>query len=128
MKQIILAAALAAAPLAASAQDQTSEGLSLMERGALMVLEGLMDDVEPAMQDMATALRDLGPQLQSLIQEHGPELRALVDEMGTDLAQIFDQIDDITNYQAPEFLPNGDIILRRKPDAPAFDPDAVIDL
>ena len=33
-------------------------------------------------------------------------------------------IDDIGNYDMPEFLPNGDIIIRRSPDAPPFTPPA----
>lgn len=32
-------------------------------------------------------------------------------------------IDDPLNYQMPEVLPNGDIIIRRRPDAPALEPD-----
>jgi hypothetical protein len=31
-------------------------------------------------------------------------------------------MDDVTSYELPERLPNGDIIIRRSPDAPEFDP------
>ena len=39
------------------------------------------------------------------------------------------EIEDLKNYQAPEVLPNGDILIRRKPESPAkpdlpIDPDA----
>ncbi len=30
--------------------------------------------------------------------------------------QLKDMVDDMNAYQAPEMLPNGDIIIRRKPD------------
>ena len=54
----------------------------------------------PLAQDLAGALRQMGPVLQ-------------------DLAA---QVDDIRNYQAPERLPNGDILIRRREDAPAPPP------
>lgn len=40
-----------------------------------------------------------------------------------DLMRNFNVIDDPRNYQMPELLPNGDIILRRRPDAPAYVPE-----
>jgi hypothetical protein len=33
-------------------------------------------------------------------------------------------VDDMTNYELPEMLENGDIIIRRKPDAPVVEPPA----
>lgn len=94
MKPVLLAAllALAAAPAPAEEPAPPAEGFSLMEEGARMLLRGLMDEAEPALDDMARALRDLGPNLR--------ELLAIVDDIG--------------NYHAPELLENGDIILRRK--------------
>ena len=39
-------------------------------------------------------------------------------EMGPALAEIADKVEDWSRYEAPEILPNGDIIIRRKPDLP----------
>ncbi len=86
LRSIPLALLLAVAPVASIAQDvpdteepgDLGEGLSLIDRGARMLLRGLMEELEPA-------LRDLGS-----------------------------TIDDLSAYHAPEVLPNGDIIIRRK--------------
>ncbi len=68
------------------------EGLSLMEQGAKMLFRGLMTEMEPALKD----------------------LKGLAEEMGPGLAELQGLIGDFTNYHAPEVLPNGDIIIRRK--------------
>ncbi|MEQ6247343.1 hypothetical protein ABMC89_00485 [Sulfitobacter sp. HNIBRBA3233] len=105
MRQIIaalLALALLAAPL--HAQDDPP---SLMERGAQMFLEGLLDEMSPAMEDVARLLEEAGPALQEFVAEMGPKLKAVLDE-----------VEDWSVYEAPEVLPNGDIIIRRKPRAP----------
>ena len=81
--------------------DQENDGLgSLFERGAESLLRDLFSDIEPHM----NAIGDkLGGRLQSL-------------------APVFDDLgklmDDLDNYQPPERLANGDILIRRKPDAP----------
>lgn len=136
MKQIapLLLVALMAGPVAAqdvapgdngahsnstgenSASDK-SEGLSLIERGAQIFLRGLMKDLEPALEDFRTMAEAFGPQMQALLLEMGPKLEALAN-----------QIDDIRNYDAPELLPNGDIIIRRKTDAPTWTPEGDIEL
>ncbi|MBE9477215.1 MAG: hypothetical protein IME92_08700 [Proteobacteria bacterium] len=38
-----------------------------------------------------------------------------VDELGPLLNSLRDKIDDLGQYEPPEVLPNGDIIIRRKP-------------
>ena len=104
MKQIALAAAMVlAASLPASAQDEGERGLSLMERGAQMFLEGILKEMEPALDE-----------LEGLAQEMEPRLREFADAMGPALADLFDKVDDWSAYHAPEMLPNGDILLRRK--------------
>lgn len=118
MKHIIIPVAIAAilaGPL--SAQDSKApdiekapdSGTSLIEDGVRMFFEGLLKEAEPAMRDM----RDLAEKL-------GPQLRSFAEEMGPALADILKDIDDLSVYEAPEKLPNGDIIIRRKPpqDAP----------
>ena len=104
MKQIAvltLTLGLAATPALAEGEK------SLMERGAEMFLRGLMTEVEPAIDD-----------LRGLAEEVAPTLREFSDELGPRLGEILTMIDDLGNYQRPEILPNGDIIMRRKPDAP----------
>ena len=44
-------------------------------------------------------------------------MQQFIDEMGPALTELQDTISDWSNYAAPEVLPNGDIIIRRKPDA-----------
>lgn len=109
MKHIIAAiffAATAALPVSAQENDTPqAEGFNLIEQGAKLLLRGLMDEIEPAMDEMGAAITLLGK------------------DMGPVVAQLLGQIDDLRNYRAPEVLPNGDIILRRIPDAPDYDPD-----
>lgn len=49
-------------------------------------------------------------------------LEQFMDEMGPALNEMQGLIEDWSNYAAPEILPNGDIIIRRKPNAPATEP------
>ena len=104
MKHFALALALAA-PLPAVAQDmpKADEGPSLMEQGAQMMLRGLMTEMQPALDEMADALDEAKPYLDDI----GPQLKELVALMG-----------DIQNYEKPEMLANGDILIRRKIGAP----------
>ena len=119
MKQIILATAIAltAAPVAAQMTDppvereETSPGRDLIEEGAKLFFRGLLSEAEPTLRD-----------LQDFADEVGPKMKALTDQMGPVLADIVSMIDDIKNYSAPEVLPNGDIIIRRTPDAPTYAP------
>ena len=97
MKQIAaitIAACLALSPAYAENTDEgrMGEGLSLMEQGAKLLFRGLMTEMEPALKD----------------------LKGLAEEMGPGLAELQGLIGDFTNYHAPEVLPNGDIIIRRK--------------
>lgn len=112
MKQILivpLVTALLAGPL--HAEDEAAAPPSLMERGAQLFLEGLMQEMAPALEDMTELLDEAGPALQDFMTQMGPKLRAVLDE-----------VEDWSVYSAPEVLPNGDIIIRRKPDAPAVPP------
>lgn len=84
----------------------SDEGRSLMERGARMFLEGMRGEMGPALEDLRDMLVTMGPAMQQFLREMGP---AMTDLLG--------RIDDLTVYQMPELLPNGDIIIRRKPDA-----------
>lgn len=91
-------ALLAPLPLAAqeAAPAEPDEGPSLMERGLSLFFEGFRQEMEPALEGMGQALGEMQPAIDEL--------------MG--------MIDSMTFYQMPEMLDNGDIIIRRKPDAP----------
>lgn len=99
-------------PVSAQAQEEGERGLTLMERGARQFLDGLLKEMEPAIE----GLDDLADQM-------GPALRGFAEEMGPKLGEILDQVEDWSAYETPEMLPNGDIIIRRKPDHPLQRPD-----
>lgn len=103
--RFVLCFALVASPLAAEEDDQ--DGLSLMEEGALMFLEGLQHQIAPS-------LEDLGAQLGALTQGFGPALESFANEMGPALGALLEEVEDWSVYHPPEILPNGDIIMRRK--------------
>ena len=93
LTRLALCLLLTTAPLAAqTADDSPAEGLDLMQEGAEMLLRELMEKVQPELGEMAQALAALEPRLR--------ELLALVDDIG--------------NYDAPQRLENGDILIRRK--------------
>lgn len=121
MKQIAaITLALGLTVVPAVAQDESAaddaDGFSLMEEGARMLMRGLMTEIEPAITDLREGLEDIGPAFAEFTQAVGPAL-----------AELLNQVDDFRYYEAPEFLPNGDIIIRRSPDAPEFSPDPVTD-
>jgi len=108
MKQIFIAitagffAAMPATPVLS--EDSTKNGgTSLIEDGAKMFLEGLMREFEPAMKD-----------LQGLADTMQPAMRSFLREMGPALGDILEKVQDFSAYHAPEILPNGDIIMRKK--------------
>ena len=104
MKQIlppIAVLALCAAP--AFAEDKPGDGLTLMEEGAKLFFRGIMQEMEPAMDD-----------LRAFTDAMEPAMRQFVQEMGPALAEVLQKVDDLTMYHPPEMLPNGDIIMRRK--------------
>lgn len=94
--------------LATGAMAQDSDrGLSLMERGAQLFLEGILKEMEPALQEFENLADDIGPALQNFARDMGPAL-----------TELLQQVEDWSLYAPPEVLPNGDIIIRRKPQAP----------
>ncbi|NOD34665.1 MULTISPECIES: hypothetical protein [unclassified Ruegeria] len=103
MKRIVLISiVLASFAMPASAQEDT--GKSLMEQGAELFFEGLRKEMEPALDDLLGLADEFGPAMQSFLQEMGPAL-----------AELAAQVKDWSAYEAPEILPNGDIIIRKKP-------------
>ncbi|MCO4842876.1 MAG: hypothetical protein KC439_08210 [Yoonia sp.] len=117
MKQFIAYTAIAlmtALPLSAETDDsaEVEEGLSLMEQGAKLLLRGFMTEMEPAIEE-----------LKGMSEEMSDAMALFTAEMGPALAEMMTRIDDLRNYDSPEIMPNGDIIIRRKPDAPIFEMD-----
>ncbi|MEI2805406.1 MAG: hypothetical protein V9G18_05540 [Albidovulum sp.] len=111
----LVALTVAATPaVAEDAKPSAEEGFSLLEEGAKIILRSLMDEVEPA-------LKDMHKQFGEAVGEMGPALQKLAEMIG-----------DIRNYDPPEMLPNGDIILRRKtplvPALPEPGPNGEIEL
>jgi hypothetical protein len=51
-------------------------------------------------------------------------MRDLVDRVEPMAEKLRALVDDLDAYEAPEKMPNGDIIIRRKPDAAPTDPDS----
>ncbi len=117
MRVLILALPIALSPLALPAQDlpapvsppagEMDQGMSLLEEGAKLFLRGLMTEVEPRMQEMQKGLDDLGTKMGSALDQAQPWITALSS-----------MVDDFGNYDPPERLPNGDILMRRKPGSP----------
>ena len=95
------------APELAPEAGDIDEGVDLLQEGARLLFRGLIDEMGPALEEMQDGLSDMAEEL-------GPALR--------DLRAL---IDDLGNYSAPERLPNGDIVIRRKPGAPPPGPPVV---
>ena len=88
---VLLAPALAGALAAAplaARADQPGLGEALIKEGARLFLRGLLREMEPHMDQIL--------QWQDLARKLG----------------------DLSDYQIPEVLPNGDILIRRRPGAP----------
>ncbi|MEO0370412.1 MAG: hypothetical protein AAF231_03055 [Pseudomonadota bacterium] len=105
MKQLICVPVLVFA-LASPVVAEEENAPSLMERGMELFMEGLRQEMEPALND-----------LQGFAEEMGPAFRQFGEAMGPMMRDLFEKVDDINLYELPEVLPNGDIIIRRKPDA-----------
>lgn len=102
--RIALLISCLAAPAAAQDDDsQIRDGLDLFGEGARLILEGLREEMAPMLDEV-----------QPFFEE---EMLPFLQELGG-------MIDDLAIYELPERLPNGDIIIRRSPDAPPWDPAA----
>ncbi|NIZ14267.1 hypothetical protein [Phaeobacter sp. HF9A] len=112
----LVAALCSAAPLVAeeAGEAPTPAAPGLMERGMELFLEGLMQEMEPTLEEAARLFAEIGPSMQGFLTEMGPAL-----------AEIAEQVEDWSAYELPEILPNGDIIIRRKTPLPEDEtPDA----
>lgn len=86
--------------IAQPADEAPEDGPGLIERGIRMMLQNFMADIAPQMDII------------------GNRMVEGLDRLGPMLKDIGALIDDIANYQTPERLENGDILIRRKPGAP----------
>ncbi len=116
MKHLALITALTlwapAVPAQEASEDgDVAEGFSLMEEGAQLLFRGVIEEMAPALED-----------LKGFAGEIEPTFRAFALEMGPAMAKLLSEIDDLRHYSPPEFMPNGDIIIRRLPNAPEFVP------
>ncbi|MDT1063807.1 hypothetical protein RM190_18235 [Paracoccus sp. CPCC 101403] len=105
---VLLVSGLAIGPVAAQSTfepppaDENHQGdvESQIEDGLNGFMDKLLDKVQPH-------LDQLGRDLNDTVNSFGP----VFDELG-------DLMDDVGNYQTPERLENGDILIRRRADAP----------
>ena len=99
-----------AAPLPPAAQTTPEDdGIDLLEEGARLMMRGLMREMAPALDEFEGIAREVAPMLEDFRTDMGPALRGLIAAM-----------DDIRHYEAPQVLDNGDILIRRRPDAPRY--------
>ncbi|CUH81096.1 hypothetical protein TRM7557_03237 [Tritonibacter multivorans] len=113
-RALCLSAACLALATPVQAQDTppAEEGPSLMQRGLELFFEGIEEELSPGLQ-----------QLQEMAETFGPALQEFLLQMGPALADIASEVQDWSRYELPEILPNGDIIIRRKPDVPTPEED-----
>ena len=77
----------------------------MMERGLELFMEGLRREMEPKLEE-----------LRAMAEQFGPSMRSFIEEMGPAFMDLVGQVKDWSRYEKPEILPNGDIIIRRKPE------------
>jgi len=86
----------------------------------------------PALAQSPSVPAPSGPELR-LPEKLDQALRDMMDHMKPalddllDTLEVFEQIDGLEYYERPEILPNGDIIIRRRGDAPLWQPPAPLD-
>jgi hypothetical protein len=105
MRPVILMTVFLALSTPALAQEedgQMRDGLDLLGEGTRMILEGLLDDMRPMLEEVQPFFED--------------EVLPMLERMG-------EIVDDLSYYELPERLPNGDILIRRSPEAPPFGED-----
>ena len=106
----VSAFALVLSVTASGAMAQEDDGTSLMEEGAKLFFRGLLEEMEPAIRELEGLAGDIEPAIRSFAKEMGPALRDLLE-----------QVEDWSLYEPPVVLPNGDILLKRKQDAPPLE-------
>ncbi|MBT9384590.1 hypothetical protein KM176_12030 [Pseudooceanicola sp. CBS1P-1] len=93
-----------ATPGAPGPDAAPDKGPSKMERGLQLFMDGLSD----SWGDLADKA---GPKVMEFFQQFGPALKEAIGKVG-----------DLSNYEPPVVLPNGDILIKRKEGAPQYLP------
>ncbi len=93
---LLLTLLLTASTAAAEEDGKLSEGLGLLGEGGKLIMDGLLQELTPLLEDT-----------EAIGESVAPLLNQFRDQLST-------MIDDLNLYHPPEILPNGDIILRRK--------------
>lgn len=101
--------ALAAALLAAPATAQEEPGL--LDRGLESFLQNFAQDVQPPLEELfGISATYLGA------------IQGFLEEMGPAFAEVVGQVDSFAYYEPPRLTPEGDIVIERRADAPAWVP------
>ncbi|UWQ22514.1 hypothetical protein [Jannaschia sp. W003] len=111
-----LAAALLLLAAPAGAQEDEGDVGASLERGLQLLMEGLLSEIGPELDELDGLRRDAQP---------------LLERLQGDLGRVLEGFADLPAYDAPEMLPNGDIIIRRKlplPEGVEPNPDGSLDL
>ena len=86
---------------------------------------GFMPPTAQADSTLPDALKELERQAEDLL---GPDARAAVESLLPMIETLMERlpivIDNLPDYEVPEIMPNGDIIIRRKRKLPRVDPEA----
>ncbi|PWK60955.1 hypothetical protein [Roseicyclus mahoneyensis] len=102
MRHVLFLTAALSLSTPAVAQDDSGglrDGLGLLGEGSRMILEGLLNEMRPMLEEVQPFLEE--------------EVVPMLERMG-------EIVDDLSHYELPERLPNGDILIRRSPEAPPF--------
>ena len=104
----------------AGAQDNDDK----MRDGLRLFLDGLSEGMDRTFDGLGDKAEEAAPALRDFIARLGPAWQELLGD-----------IKDFSDYEAPQILPNGDILIRRKDDAPVYvppepgeNPDGSVDL
>lgn len=109
---VALSLSIAALPVAAPAlaqEAETAQEPGLLEWGLDYGMSLFGDSVAEELEPLAD--------MKALMDQFGPAI-------GPAMEKLMALVDDMTNYDMPVMLENGDILIRRKPDAPVVEPPA----
>ena len=117
-----VALVLALAAGTALAQDAERGGVDLLELGGQLLLRGIISEMSPALDELQGELRDGfdGELFDGAPPLLDPALRRFAAQIGPALGELMAALDDVGNYEAPVILDNGDILIRRRADAPPY--------
>ena len=95
----------------ATAYIKTMNRLTTFTAAALIAFSPAARAEEHDWSEFEKFLEQFSEDSQAFLQDWMTQLKPM-------LESLREKVDDLSNYEAPEVLPNGDIIIRRKPDAP----------